>query len=112
VPALALESLSCGVKARHSASWLGIFSSMTRPQRAQTYSPISGSSTRFVLPHSGHLTVTICFVTIFHPVYVDNYNMEEAIFKYDVCHISSLRLSNKQLTIGAFDKTYLARFLK
>ena len=67
MPALALLSLSCGVNALHSASWLGMFSSMTSPQRPQTYSPMSESATRFVLPHSGHLTVAICSVTLFHP---------------------------------------------
>jgi hypothetical protein len=94
------------VKALHSASWLGMFSSMTRPHRPQTYSPISGSNTRFVLPHSGHLTATICFVTMFHPVYVNNYIVVEAIFKYDVCHIPSLRLLVRQPTVGDFNKTY------
>ncbi len=72
MPALALASLSWGVKALHSASGLGMFSSMTRPQRPQTYSPISKSATRFVLLHSGHLRETICFVTLFHPVIVNN----------------------------------------
>ena len=84
---------------------------MTRPQRPQTYSPISESNNRFVLPHSGHFTVTICFVTFFHPVYFDKYNVVEAIFKYDVCHISSLRLLSQKLSTGTFDKTYLPIYL-
>jgi len=38
---------------------------------------------------------------VFHPVYVNNYNVVEAIFKYDVCHILSLRLFYEKQT----DKT-------
>ena len=111
MPALARESLSWGVKALHSASWLGMFSSMTKPQRLQTCSPISGSNTRFVLPHSGHLTATTCFVTMFHPTYVNNYIVVEAIFKYDVCHISSLQPLTRQWSIRGFNKTYFVWFI-
>jgi len=38
---------------------------------------------------------------IFHPVYVNDYYMGKAIFKYDVCHILSLRLFYEKQT----DKT-------
>jgi len=48
---------------------------------------------------------------MFHPVYVNNYIVLEAIFKYDVCHISSLRPLTRQLSIRGLNKTYFVWFI-